>query len=118
MNCRIDLPRGELTRYSPNLEHVVSLISDLAPRGIEGVITFRLSSGGVSLDFVGSGDWNGCVTSSSVIPRWMFCEVAFRELLDLRVETFMDALEDLPDDRQISDEDGPDSFGISPRWSF
>src|SRR6476620_7453312 len=99
MNCRIDLPRGEEARFSPNLKHVVTLISDLAPRGIEGVISFRTSSGGVSLDFVGAGTWNGCVTSSAVIPRWMFCELAFRALLDLRVESFIDALEHFPPSR-------------------
>jgi hypothetical protein len=117
MNCRIDLPRGEVARFSPNLEHVVSLLSDLAPTGIEGVFSFRISSGGMALDFVGSGDWDGCVTSSAVIPRWMFCELAFRELLDTRVESFMDALEELPTGRRSQDE-APDPFGILPRWSF
>jgi hypothetical protein len=93
MNCRIEFPAGDQQRFSPNLDYLARLIVALAPENVPGQIIITAKTAGVKIEFAGSGDWRGQDFESPLIPRWMFCDAAFQDLVAIRVRNFIDCIE-------------------------
>ena len=47
------------------------------------------------MEFVGARSWTGLSVDAEVIPRWMFAELVFRELIAKRAMLFVGLLEQL-----------------------
>lgn len=115
MNCRIELPVGELRRISPNLDYLMTLLRVLAPDGLSGTVSVKVDVAGVSLEFAGSKERSGQILQGAKIPRWMFADSAFRELVARRAHEFIELLETV-----LPNPEGDDleDYGRSEKWIF
>ncbi len=95
MTFRIDLPPGELRDLSPNINYLATLLEVLLPDQLAGIVSIATTVSGAQLEFKGAGEWTGLTYDSDIVPRWMFAEVAFRELLNQRVQDFIEVLEQM-----------------------
>lgn len=93
MNCRIELPSGDLRTFSPNIDFLLSLLKSSMPAGIAGTLAIQTGGSGALLEFAGAEALEGLTIESEIIPRWMFAETAFRELIHRRVLKFLVLLE-------------------------
>lgn len=93
MNSRIELSSGDLRDFSPNIDFLVSLLEASVPASIAGTLSIHTSRAGALLGFAGDEEWEGLSIESEIIPRWMFAEIAFRELINRRVRKFLVLLE-------------------------
>ena len=95
MNCRINVPQGEYWHLSPNFDYLLTLLQVSIPGELAGTVSVSVSVSGVDIEFVGARAWTGLFVDAESIPRWMFAELAFRELLAKRVTQFVVLLEEL-----------------------
>lgn len=99
MNCRIELPEGEYRHLSPNFDYLLALLQASVPEELVGKVSVSVGVSGVGMEFVGARGWMGLNVDAEIIPRWMFAELAFRELIAKRAMLFVGLLEQLQPNR-------------------
>lgn len=100
MSCRLELPEGEYRHLSPNFDYLLMLLQASMPEELAGTVQISVSVSGVGMEFIGARQWLGLRVDADIIPRWMFAELAFRELIAKRTMQFVELLGHLQPNRR------------------
>lgn len=115
MSCRIEFPAGEPRGLSPNFGYLIDLLRAQIPEDLSGTVSVSVSASGVGLEFTGARAWSGISVDAEIIPRWMFGEIAFRELISNRLRRFVDLLEQL---QPCHPDEEDNDFRWSGEWAL